>query len=425
MKTFTILFQLLVSLSSLLAAFIASFRPQGFEQLASLFSPSGLRRTVQAASHWIALSATVLGLLVPFLAFFAACLSLITAIPLALRAFHLKDTRTGVLPALLAFASVAVAFAQPLGLKVLTLPKADDLPFHPAPFRVIKTYDKGLCFEGIAAGEDGTLYLSGNRGLEFSRVDYYHDAQGELIARTADGSERILFKTPKGCSAGVPVVATDNSIYLTSHGDSSFIWYIDSNGKSQPLAKFPKGAWPNGLDIGPDGMLYSPDSNLGVIWRVDPASGRVEEALRDPGLKARPFLSLAPGANGLHFKGKEMLVTVSDRTTVLGYLMDNQGRFGPGAVIASGIPGDGFAIGQDAALFITTHPYNTIVRVSNDGVRTIIGSKEQRILGATDAVFGKTALDRNTLYVVTDAGAFQVGPKTSGELLALEPYAKR
>jgi sugar lactone lactonase YvrE len=230
--------------------------------------------------------------------------------------------------------------------------------------------------------------------------------------------------THKGFTSGVPVVARDNSIYLTIHGDTSYIWHIDIGGKSLKFARLPKGSWPNGLDIGPDGMLYSPDSSLGVIWRVDPTSGRVGVALRDPALLARPFISLAPGANGLHFKGHNLLVTVSDRTTVQQYLMDAQGHFGPATVIASGIPGDDFDIGKDGSLFITTHPYNTVVRVSPGGERTIVGKMEQHIVGATDAAFGKTGQDRNTLYVVTDGGAFNGGSKTRGELVMLQPYAR-
>ena len=425
MNLIIVSFQLLVCLASLIAAIVATFRPKLLEALAPIFQQSGLRRIGQAAAHWAAVIATLLGIAVPFVAFFASCIAFVSSLPLALRSVHLKYTRLWALPTLLAIASVVIVIAQPLGLKVLALPKAADLPFKPSPSRVIKTYDEGLWFEGIATGENGTLYLSGNRSLDFSRGDYYHDAQGELIARKSDGSERVFFKTPKGLTSGVPMVASDNSIYLTSHGDTSYIWHIDPSGKALKLAQFTNGAWPNGIDIGPDGMLYSPDSSLGVIWRVNPKSGHVEVALRDLALRARPFISLAPGANGLHFNGRNLLVTVSDRTTVLHYSMDDQGHFSSATVITSGIPGDDFAIGPDGSLFITTHPYNTVVRVSPNGERKIIGKMEQHIIGATDAVFGKTAQDRNTLYVVTDGGAFTGGPKTRGELVALNPYAEK
>lgn len=422
MKLLTLSFQILVALSSLFAAIVASFRPKPLEPLASIFSRSGVKRIAQTIIHWLAFITSVAGIAVPFLAFFAACIALVSSIPLVLNVVHEKFSRVWTLPVLLSIAPVLVAIVQPLGLKVLALPKADELSFKPTPWRVIKTYDEGLWFEGIAAGEDGTLYLSGNRGLDFSRGDYYHDANGELIARKPDGSEHMLFKTPKGLTAGVPVVAPDNSIYLTSHGVTSFIWHIDINGKPIQLAQLPSGAWPNGIDFGPDGMLYSPDSNLGLLWRVDPRNGKVEIALRDPALQARAFISLAPGANGLHFKGRDMLVTVSDRTTVLRYSMDDHGNFSPASVIATGIPGDDFAIGEDGSLFITTHPYNTLVRVTPGGGRSIIGKQEQHIVGATDAVFGKTDQDRRTLYVVTDGGAFTGGPKARGELVALETY---
>lgn len=91
-------------------------------------------------------------------------------------------------------------------------------------------------------------------------------------------------------------------------------------------------------------------------------------------------------------------------------------------MIARGIPDDDFAIGHDGSLFTTTHPYDTIVRVSPKGQRTLIGRAAQHIIGATDAVFGTSQQDRDTLYVVTDGGAFTGGPKTRGELVALQPY---
>lgn len=425
MKLLTLFVLLLVCLSSLLAAIIASFSPKKFASLTPQFYQSGLKRFAQASGFWLVFIASIAGTLVPFLVFFVACITLASSIPLFLKAGNVRASRLWVLPSVLVIGSLLAAIFQPLGLKVLALPKADELSFTSIPWRIVKTYEEGLWFEGIAAGENGILYLSGNRGLDFSRGDYYHDAEGELIALMPNGNEHILFKTPKGLTAGVPVVAPDNSLYLTSHGNTSHIWHIDTSGKARQLAQLPNNAWPNGLDLGPDGMLYTPDSKLGLIWRVNTTSGKVEVALRDPALKARPFISLAPGANGLHFKGRDLLVTVSDRTTVLKYSMDEKGRFGMGTIIASGIPGDDFAMGQDGSLFITTHPYNTLVRVSPEGKRSVIAMQEQHIVGATDAVFGKTDQDRSTLYVVTDGGAFTGGPKTRGELIALEPYAKQ
>jgi sugar lactone lactonase YvrE len=155
---------------------------------------------------------------------------------------------------------------------------------------------------------------------------------------------------------------------------------------------------------------------------VDPRTGRAEVALRDRKLSARPLISLAPGANGLHFVGHEMIVTVSDSTEVLRYHLREDHQFAPAVLVARGIPGDDFAVGPDGSLFITTHPYNTLVRVAPDGRRTIVADQRQQVIGATDAVFGRAAEDRDTLYVATDGGAFTGGPQTRGALIALEPY---
>lgn len=418
-------FQAALGLSLLLVAAAAVFKARRLRWLGAALPTSRLARGVAGGVFLVAGLATGLGAAVPFAAFFASCLALAAALFLGLRTVLARLPAHLPLPLAMAAAAVVVGVTQPLGLKVLALPKAAVLPEVPVPARVVKTYDEGLWFEGIAAGAGGTLYLSGNRGLDFSRGDYYRRAQGEVLARTPGGDERVLFKTPPGTTAGVIAVAADGSLFMTSHGDVPAIWHIALDGRADKVVDLPAGAWPNGLDIGPDGKLYSPDSALGLVWRIDPATRRAERAIEaSPQLQARPLISLAPGANGLHFRGRDMYVTVSDRTTVLRFTLDAAGRFGPSTLVATGIPGDDFAIGHDGSLFITTHPYDTVVRVAPDGARSIVGGAAQHIVGATDAVFGTGPADREVLYVVTDGGAFTGGPKTRGELVALQPYAQ-
>lgn len=64
--------------------------------------------------------------------------------------------------------------------------------------------------------------------------------------------------------------------YLRSHGNSPAIRKISAGGQASKLTELPPGAWPNKLEIGPDGMLDSPDSAPGTAWRIDPHSGRGE-----------------------------------------------------------------------------------------------------------------------------------------------------
>lgn len=359
---------------------------------------------------------------VPFFAFFVALLSV--AVTAALSAFvRLAGGRPAWLASgVVVAASTGVAILQPLGLKVLSLPKADSLPYAPVPAQVVKTYGKGIGFESVRAGPDGTLYLAANTGLDFSGGEYFRTARGQIIARTLERHERILFSTPVGSTAGVIAVAADGTLFMTSNGREPGIWRILRDGNAKKIVTLPRGAWPNGLDFGPDGRLYSPDSSLAQIWRIDPASGKSDVVLRDPRLAARPFVALAPGANGLHFAGRDMIVTVSDSTEVLAYPLAEDGRFGTPKLLARGIPGDDFAIGKDGSLFVATHPYNTLVRITPDGKRSVIADARHGIVGATDATFGRGPNDRDTLYVATDGGAFTEGSSARGQLVALQPY---
>ena len=366
----------------------------------------------------------IVAMVVPFVAFFAAMLSVFVGGGLGVAG------RPGGWPARAAalavvLASLGIAALQPLGLKVLCLPRADTLAFAPAPARVVKTYGEGVGFEGVTAGPDGTLYLAASLGLDFTSGAYYRHAHGQIIARRPDGSERVVLTTPLGSTAGVIAVAPDGTLYMTSNGREPGIWRVSPGGTARKFVALPAGAWPNGLDFGPDGMLYTPDSSLAQVWRIDPASGKAEVALRDRRLAARPFVALAPGANGLHFAGRDMIVTVSDSTEVLKYRLGSDGRFGAPALIARGIPGDDFAIGRDGSLFVTTHPYNTLVRIAPDGRRSVVGDARQRIIGATAASFGRGPNDRDTLYIATDGGAFTAGPQARGQLIAVKPYRQQ
>jgi hypothetical protein len=79
--------------------------------------------------------------------------------------------------------------------------------------------------------------------------------------------------------------------------------------------------------------------------------------------------------------------------------------------------------GHAGTLYITTHPFNTVVRVTQDGRRDIVANATQGIIGATDAAFGVLPSDRDTLYVVTDGGAFTGDAKARGTLVALNVRA--
>lgn len=353
----------------------------------------------------------------PILAFpVALLLALVAAGALALH-LVLGPRQGWPIPAALLVAALAVAILQPLALRIMALPAARALPLDLAPAaEVLARFPPGVWLESLAIAPDGAIFLAANRGMDLLTGDL-RSAQGEVIRRAPDGAEEVVLTLSEGSVAGGMALDGAGVLYLATLGKVPGLWRIAGDGPKR-LADLPPDAWPNGVALGPDGQLYLADSRLGRIWRVDPATGAVSVALEDPLLLPRPFIALAPGANGLAFRGDDLIVTVSDRALVLRFPATGTG-FGPAETLATGIPGDGLAVDRDGALLITTHPYDTVVRLARDGGESTFATAAEHIAGASDAAFGTLPDGQRALFVVTDGGAFAGKADAEGLLVTL------
>lgn len=356
----------------------------------------------------------------PFMVFFVALVLLLIGAGSAVLHLARRSTRGLATTGLLIIGAMAAGFLQPLGLRVLALPGAEVLPMDTVESsRVVKTYGEGQWLESVKLGPDGTIYLTSNQGENYATGDK-SQVKAHVIARAPDGTERVFFALPQGTTAGVMAFDHHGRMFMTSQGASLGVWRIDTDGHGERFTSLPQGAWPNGITIGPDQHLYVADSALGVIWRINAETGEVRQAMTDNRLRARPWIALAPGANGIHFFGRELYVTVSDAGKVFKTTLDRDNSLGPLSVFAEGIPGDDFAIDEQGSLYVTTHPFNTVVRITQSGERTVVATTAQGVTGATDAAFGVLPGDRDTLYVATDGGAFSGDTKARGTLIALK-----
>ncbi len=64
---------------------------------------------------------------------------------------------------------------------------------------------------------------------------------------------------------------------------------------------------------------------------------------------------------------------------------------------------DDFAIDDDGTIYATTHIYNSVLKITQEGKITIIGEAEQGLAGSTAVAFGKNN-DKNSIYVTTNGG---------------------
>jgi sugar lactone lactonase YvrE len=360
---------------------------------------------------------------IPFLTFFAAVLSLLLVLVGAVAPVVRHGGRRAVVgSSALAVALVAVGLLQPLGLKVLLLPRADDLPYRPvAASRVVATYDAGMWFEGVEAGPDGSLYLSQSTGEDYAHADK-SQVRATVLVRGTDGRERVLAELPQGSTAGVMAVAEDGTLYLSVTGGQQGLWRIDPDGTAALLAGLPEDSFPNGVTLSEDGSTaYVADAALATVWMVDVASGAVGRAYEGDALARRRFVALPPGANGIHLLDGDAWVTNSDAGTLLRFPILGDGRFGDPEVVVSGVPADDFALDEDGTAYLTTHIYDTVVRVDPDGTRSVIADERQDVTGATDCALVVAPDGSRTLYVVTDGGALATGDaEAAGTLVALD-----
>lgn len=425
MNMLTLLIQLLVALGFIARAAGKLF---GTDKVRVQFAGLRLGRPIRWTLGGLELMgglAMLAAIAQPFLVFFVAVFLASLSVGTLLLQVARKHTSGSSMVALLLAGAVIAAALQPLGLRVLALPKAESLPLDGvASARTVKTYGEGQWFESVKLGPDGTVYLTANTGEDYATGDKSH-ARAQVIARAPDGTERVFFELPLGSTAGVIAFDANGRMFMTGQGRQLGVWRFTPDGKGELFAKLPQGAWPNGITVGPDKQLYVADAALGLLWRIDPETGAAERAIESDALRARRFIALAPGANGLHFFGRDLYVTVSDAARVLKLTLGQDGHFGALSVFAEGIPGDDFAIDDQGTLYITTHPFNTIVRVTQSGQRSVIANATQGIVGATDVAFGVLPGDRDTLYVATDGGAFSGDLKARGTLVALKLKAPR
>jgi hypothetical protein len=258
-----------------------------------------------------------------------------------------------------------------------------------APTKVIHKFEKGSFPENILIDKAGTIYvslLSPKGGVKASKV----------WMRTKDGHERILTGTGNNLAMN-----SKGQIYVTAmDGDpqkhDTIAVRLDrlTDSGFENVTTFPKGAMINGLAFDSTDNLYAADSLSGIIWRVG-IDGKLVKWFEDNALKPASLPGI-PGANGLRIKEAQLYVVNSSSGNFYRLSLKNPIL----ELVAKGVPGDGFAIdGED--YYVTTHPYNSIVRIDKSGHQTVIGNQQNGIVGPSDAqVLGRS------LYVVQDGGAF-------------------
>jgi sugar lactone lactonase YvrE len=272
------------------------------------------------------------------------------------------------------------------------------VPFEPYEARTVARLEPGRFLESIAIAPDGRLYVSTGPDGGISIVE--PDGRVTPFARIDVGPGGFMM-----CVA----FDRDGALYasVNSANDSvRGVWLFAADGQPTRLAALPPGVVPNGLAIDARGNAYIADSFGGVIWQVPAGGGEPSAWLRHAWLTPRPLIGRYPGANGLQLADGALYVAVSDRALLLRIPIAADGAAGSPEIYASGLPADDFAIAADGSLYLTTHPFNSVVKLARDGRRSVVAGPAQGVIGPTAAAIAGDG----SLYVVTDGGLFRPSP---------------
>lgn len=281
----------------------------------------------------------------------------------------------------------------------MTDPQPGNLDQAIVPTEIVSRFDPPTFLEGVLVGNKGEVY-----------VTPLHE--GAVYRVWPDGRRERFFHVEAGHGpwngAWCMVAAADGDGFFLNvnaadparHG----VWRITADGQGRPFAVLPPGTIPNGIARTKAGDLLIADST-GCVWRID-GKGQPTVWLRHDWFAGRPNIGRFPGANGIQVWNQTAFVTNSDLGLIIAVPIAADGSAGTPSIYSEGIGGDDFAIDDDGTLYVTTHPFNTVVRIGRDGRRAVIAGAAEGVVGPTAAALGRDQDGRRVLYVVTDGGMF-------------------
>lgn len=181
----------------------------------------------------------------------------------------------------------------------------------------------------------------------------------------------------------------------------------------------------------PDGVATLPydasfvlvaDAAQGVVWRVNTATGDHSMMIDDPTFKPTDAVPL--GVNGIQIRNDELYFT-NLATNSVGKLTITSSGDAASAILmltSKALAADDFALSDNGIVYAAGA--NTIWQVTTDGHTTAFvgGPNSTVIQGITSARFGRTALDKEVLYLSTQGGLLEDPPGSTvhgGQLLAV------
>ncbi len=317
-------------------------------------------------------------------------------------------------------------------------------PPHPLPLpvHVVHEFAKGTFVENIAVRRNDQIVVT----IVAPRPDLYQIDPLSI-------HPPILIHTFAGYAGALGIVEVDPDVFYVVVGNFSLETFEFTPGASsvfevvvrpfnpwkktsaaiRKVADFPAATFLNGATLlsRERGEILIADSGAGAVWRLNVRTGATTKIIADdPLLKPNS----TNGVNGVRLRNGVLYFTNSDFATFNQLPLNADGSAaGPASTIASEVAGDDFALDAKGQAYVGLNAANEIakVEVPSGKVTVLAGSPQDQvtIAGPASAAFGRTALDKKSLYIVSNGGLqgyatgnFTVGGRVSRIDLGLNGY---
>jgi sugar lactone lactonase YvrE len=290
-------------------------------------------------------------------------------------------------------------------------PGHDPGAWAPVPCSVVATWPVGHFAENLAVDPAGAVFVS------------LHSHQAIIRYDPASVSVTPFASLP----APVAGLAFDAAGMLWATGGvlgqaPGLIWRIAPDGQIEEWASIADAVFLNGCTPHPDGVtLLVCESMTGRVLAVDQLQRNTWQTwIADERLS--PTGTQTPGANGIKLRDNQAWISVTDRNLLLRAPLAAGGPAGPLQVAATDLRADDFAFAASGALYIATHPAQSVMRLDADGQRATLAGPQDGAAGTTACAFGRGPGDSGALYVTTNGGLWLPwrGVPQEAKLLRLE-----
>ncbi len=284
----------------------------------------------------------------------------------------------------------AIAMFSALNAAAQLPPIFAETPKQILETQAIAEFPVNTFLENIAVDQKGNLFVTSYE-------------EGKIYRVVPDGAKSEFAKIT-GKIAGIAFDQKGNLIVTGwADGKTPSVFRVAKNGQPETLAAIDGAMFLNGITLLSNNKFLIADSYKGAIWEFDATTKKYSIWLADEKLARSNPQNSFPGVNGLKIYNGTLYATNTERQILLKVPIDANGQPGKPVVWLEKINGDDFAVDAQGNLYLTTHVYNNVVRITPDGKTTII-AENGNVVGDTSLAFGRGKKDKNAIYVVTNGG---------------------